>query len=177
MSFAIEYKDYIFKTMETHPEMSPKEVALFAMELAKTLDLYDTKVITLPSSTNSTEQPTGTSDDKADDKKSKKPFTPRHYARKDMKVAPEDSITEDYITCVICGRQMHSIDARHLRTHKTTPDQYRKDCSFNANQMLCSKKLQEYKLTKINEARDARGGGKSATAKDSKDVKDEAVKS
>jgi len=61
------------------------------------------------------------------------------YTRRTLKVKPQDAITKDTITCCICGKNMSSINARHLASHNgLTKEGYLKLCGYPADQALMS---------------------------------------
>ena len=63
----------------------------------------------------------------------------RGYTRRSLKVKPQDAIKKDSITCCICGKNMNSINARHLASHNgLTKEGYLKLCDYPADQVLMS---------------------------------------
>jgi predicted transcriptional regulator len=79
------------------------------------------------------------------------------YSRRSLKVKPQDAIQKDSVFCCICGKSMHSINARHLSAHNgLTREGYLKLCGYPANQVLMSlnhlKKMQA-QVTKAQKAR------------------------
>lgn len=71
-------------------------------------------------------------------------------------IAPETSITEDSITCCICGGQFQSLTKKHLEKHGTTPEEYKRVCGFPPNMPLMSKKRFEDSRQIIAKAQKAR---------------------
>lgn len=53
-------------------------------------------------------------------------------------VKPQDAITEESISCCICGAQRQSLTATHLATHDLTVEEYKHMCGYAPNQKLMS---------------------------------------
>jgi len=104
----------------------------------------------------------------------------RGYARRNLKVKPQDAIQKDAITCCICGKSMNSINARHLASHNgLTKEGYLKLCGYPADQTLMSlnhltkMKAQVRKAQKAREKKQASQG--SAPVKIRKNKKEAAT--
>lgn len=54
---------------------------------------------------------------------------------------PKAAIKERSITCLICGKQMKVITAKHLASHDITPEEYRAKFGYKKNQPLACKAL------------------------------------
>ncbi len=71
------------------------------------------------------------------------------YTKRNLKVKPEDAITNDKIICCICGKSGQTLTSRHLVTHNgITPEGYKKLCGYDADIPLMSKK--HFSLMKKN---------------------------
>lgn len=64
----------------------------------------------------------------------------KKYTRRQLRVKPQDAITEDAIFCCICGEERQSLTTKHLATHDITVEDYKKLCGYPANQPLMSGK-------------------------------------
>lgn len=54
---------------------------------------------------------------------------------------PKAAIKERSITCLICGKQMKVITAKHLASHDITPEEYRAKFGYKKGQALACKAL------------------------------------
>lgn len=62
----------------------------------------------------------------------------KKYTRRDLKVKPQNAITEDAITCCLCGAKRQSLTSTHLATHDINKEEYRKLCGYAPDQKLMS---------------------------------------
>lgn len=67
----------------------------------------------------------------------------KKYTKRNLKVKPQDAITEDYIACCICGLQRQSLTSKHIATHGITVEEYKKLCGYPEDQKLMSNKKLE----------------------------------
>lgn len=65
------------------------------------------------------------------------PARKRHKKPKFV-VKPQEAISEDSISCCICGAQRQSLTSTHLATHDLTVEEYKKMCGYLPNQKLMS---------------------------------------
>ena len=80
------------------------------------------------------------------------------YTRRNLKVKPQDAITQDAILCCICGKKLTSITSRHLASHNgLTKDGYIKLCGYPADQSLMSLNYLEKMKKQVIKAQEARG--------------------
>ncbi len=62
------------------------------------------------------------------------------FTKRNLKVKPEDAISNDKIFCCICGKEGQTLTARHLATHNgITVEGYKKLCGYPSTQPLMSK--------------------------------------
>lgn len=54
---------------------------------------------------------------------------------------PKDSIKQNSVTCLECGKKFKVLTKRHLKEHGLTPKEYRKKWGFKARQPLSAKSL------------------------------------
>lgn len=81
----------------------------------------------------------------------------RGYTRRSLKIKPQDAITKEHITCCICGKNMNSINARHLASHNgLTKEGYLKLCGYPADQILMSHNHLAKMQTQVRKAQKAR---------------------
>lgn len=69
-------------------------------------------------------------------------------------VSPQDSIQQDQVICLECGKSYKVLSSKHLKTHGLSSREYRKKYGFSLRQPLCSKALSE-KRKKAGEERGA----------------------
>lgn len=62
----------------------------------------------------------------------------KKYTRRDLKVKPQNAITEECVICCLCGAQRQSLTATHLATHDISVEEYKKLCGYAPNQKLMS---------------------------------------
>lgn len=84
------------------------------------------------------------------------PAPRKRITRRNFKVKPQDSITQDVIYCCICGEERQSLTAKHLANHDITVEEYKKLCGFPMNQPLMSGKRLEKSKEIIARAQQAR---------------------
>lgn len=67
--------------------------------------------------------------------------TKKRYTKRDLKTKPLEAITEDSITCCLCGKVCQNLTASHLmKEHGLTPEEYKKLCGYEPNTVLMSGK-------------------------------------
>lgn len=64
----------------------------------------------------------------------------KKFDRRKFAVKPNVAITEDSITCCICGEARQSLTSTHLAKHDLTAEEYKQLCGYPANQKLMSGK-------------------------------------
>lgn len=64
---------------------------------------------------------------------------------------PMDSIQQDKIVCLECGREFKQISHTHLRSHGLTPKEYRNKYRFPTKQPLTARSLSEKRKQKAKE--------------------------
>ncbi len=79
-------------------------------------------------------------EEKMEDKPAKQSIT-CGWTKRNLKVKPEDAITEDTITCCLCGKEGKTLTERHLNSHNgLTRQGYLKLCGYPETQILMSGK-------------------------------------
>lgn len=63
------------------------------------------------------------------------------YTKRNLVVKPEEAITDDHISCCICGRKMKNLNAKHLASHDIDMDSYKKLCGYVPDTNLISASL------------------------------------
>lgn len=56
-------------------------------------------------------------------------------------ITPEESIQNDKIVCLECGKEMRQLTRTHLAQHDMTPREYRKKYGFTMRTPLCAKSV------------------------------------
>ena len=80
----------------------------------------------------------------------------KKYTRRDLKVKPQNAITDEAVTCCLCGAKRQSLTATHLATHDITKEEYLKLCGYAPDQKLMSGKRLEKSKEIIGRAQKAR---------------------
>lgn len=65
----------------------------------------------------------------------------KRYTKRSLIVKPEEAITDDSVTCCICGRKMKNLTAKHLASHDIDMDSYKKLCGYAPDTKLISASL------------------------------------
>ena len=65
----------------------------------------------------------------------------KRYTKRNLVVKPEEAITDDHISCCICGRKMKNLTAKHLASHDIDMDSYKKLCGYAPDTKLISASL------------------------------------
>lgn len=89
----------------------------------------------------------------------------KKYTRRNLKVKPQNSITDDAIICCICGEARQNLTARHLAQHGLTVEEYKKLCGYAPNQPLMSGKRLAKSREIISRAQQARLDKKAAESR------------
>ena len=63
------------------------------------------------------------------------------------------AVTENRVTCLVCGKNFKLLSKRHLILHGLTPDEYRAKFGLGRNVPLVCKSLQRKRRAKMNEIR------------------------
>jgi predicted transcriptional regulator len=59
------------------------------------------------------------------------------------KLSPAESIQDDHVVCLECGRHLTQITANHLKSHGLTPREYKKKWGFRLRDSLACRNLQQ----------------------------------
>ena len=62
----------------------------------------------------------------------------KKFSKRDLKVKPAESITEETIKCCLCGKELRSLTSRHLAGHGISVEDYKKLCGFDPDSSLMS---------------------------------------
>lgn len=76
--------------------------------------------------------------------------------KKDLVSDPEKAITDDSITCCLCGQQFNTLTARHLKTHDISVEEYKYLCGYTSSQKLMSYNLAATMARNVQKAQAAR---------------------
>jgi hypothetical protein len=66
-----------------------------------------------------------------------------------MKLVINDTDPNSYVTCKICNRKFIRITRTHLKTHKLTPDEYKKKYNVKKYEYICKNACDAQGITKI----------------------------
>lgn len=85
------------------------------------------------------------------------PQPPRkRFTKKDLVADPETAITDDGITCCICGQRFNTLTARHLKNHDISVEEYKYLCGYTSAQKLMSFNLAATLARNVQKAQAAR---------------------
>lgn len=87
----------------------------------------------------------------------------RRLTRRSLKYDPDLAIGDQTITCCLCGAELKSISATHLRMHNTTPEAYRKACGYDPSRPLMANEYYKKMQATIAHAQKSRKVRKAAT--------------
>jgi predicted transcriptional regulator len=59
-----------------------------------------------------------------------------------LRADPRQAVQEDWIRCLICGRSFRQLTNTHLRSHQTTPAEYKRRFGYNRGRPLMCRALQ-----------------------------------
>lgn len=90
------------------------------------------------------------------------PEPKKKYTKRNLKVKPQDAITENAIFCCICGEERQSLTAKHLAGHDLTVPEYKKLCGYGPKTPLMSGKRLAKSREIISRAQQARMEKKAA---------------
>lgn len=76
--------------------------------------------------------------------------------RKDLVCKPEDAITDEYITCCLCGKESSSLTSRHLAQHDISVEEYKRLCGYTDDQKLMSRNFERKMLHNVQRAQQVR---------------------
>ncbi len=108
----------------------------------------------------------------AEQAKAVKESLTRGYTRRHLKVKPQDALKKEHISCCICGKEMSSINARHLASHNgLTKEGYLKLCDYPADQALMSGNHLAKMQAQVRKAQKAREKKKSEGSEDAVKVR------
>lgn len=80
----------------------------------------------------------------------------KKYTRRDLKYSPQSAITDDSVTCCLCGAERQILTSTHLATHGITVDEYKKLCRYSPDQKLMSGKRHAKSKEVIGKAQQTR---------------------
>lgn len=80
----------------------------------------------------------------------------KRLTRRSLVCKPAEAITDEYITCCICGRKMKTITSMHLKSHDVTVEEYKKLCGYAPEQKLMSNTFAEKMTANIKAAQEGR---------------------
>lgn len=91
----------------------------------------------------------------AEDKPAPEPARKRP-TKKDLVADPETAITDETITCCLCGQQFNTLTARHLKMHDISVEEYKYLCGYTSAQKLMSYNLAATMARNVQKAQAAR---------------------
>lgn len=151
----LEDKDIFNAVFERYHDQ-PIEFVMSQYEKAKLLNReIELRLNTLPPQA-ATAQNSAETQAAAEDKPSPKPVRKR-LTKEDIVADPEKAITDENITCCLCGQQFNRLTARHLKIHGISVKEYKSLCGYTSDQELMSYNLtMAHNVQKAQAARKAR---------------------
>lgn len=80
----------------------------------------------------------------------------KRYTKRNLKIKPQDAITDDSIFCCICGLERQNLTAKHIAAHGLSVAEYKKLCGYAPEQKLMSRRRLAKSREIINKAQQAR---------------------
>lgn len=80
----------------------------------------------------------------------------KKYTKRNLVVKPEDAISEEGITCCLCGKSFQNLTAKHIESHDLSVEEYKKLCGYPPDQKLISSKLLHKLQSNVLKAQKAR---------------------
>lgn len=65
----------------------------------------------------------------------------KRFTKRSLKVDPKTAITDESITCCLCGKQYKVLNKRHLAAHGIDSPDYMKLCDYPVDTLLMAKKV------------------------------------
>ena len=84
------------------------------------------------------------------------PAPKKRYTRRSLVVKPEEAIGDDTVQCCICGKAFQNLNAKHIRLHGLTVEEYKKLCGYGPGQKLISRNLLAKLQENVQKAQNAR---------------------
>ena len=81
----------------------------------------------------------------------------KKFTKRDLVIKPNEAITDEAITCCLCGKERSSLTLRHLATHGISVDEYKKLCGYAPGQKLMSNNHAKKVCDNVMKAQQARG--------------------
>ena len=80
----------------------------------------------------------------------------KKFSRRDLVCKPEEAISDESITCCLCGKEGSSLTSRHLAQHGISVEEYKKLCGYADEQKLMSGNFERKMLHNVQRAQQAR---------------------
>lgn len=80
----------------------------------------------------------------------------KKYTKRNLVVKPEEAISEEEVTCCICGKSFQNLTTKHIQSHDLSVDEYKKLCGYAPDQKLISSKLLNKLHSNVLKAQQAR---------------------
>ncbi len=157
----IDRTELLRMIMETNSGQSPEYILhQYAQYLKGIEDIHGCVGTALVASPNLIEG----QEEIAETAKEKKASLTCGYTKRKLKVKPENAITEDSITCCICGESGQTLTERHFNKHNgLTREGYLKLCGYPKDQALMSFRLLKRMKANVVKAQNARRAKKKKT--------------
>lgn len=80
----------------------------------------------------------------------------KKYTKRNLVVKPEEAISEEEVTCCLCGKSFQNLTTKHIQSHDLSVDEYKKLCGYAPDQKLISSKLLNKLHSNVLKAQQAR---------------------
>lgn len=84
------------------------------------------------------------------------PVTKKIFTKQDLVCDPAGAITDNTITCCLCGKAACSLTSRHLANHGINVEEYKYLCGYPSEQKLMSKNFEAKMRRNVQRAQQAR---------------------
>ena len=142
---ALEDKD-IFNAIFNKYSDQPIEFIMEQYEKAKILNMAIERRINAQA-----EQPV-----KVEEEKKPAPAPKKIFTKADLVFNPAEAITDNTITCCLCGKAACSLTSRHLANHGINVEEYKYLCGYPSEQKLMSRNFEAKMRRNVQRAQQAR---------------------
>lgn len=84
------------------------------------------------------------------------PVKKKVFSKQDLVCDPAGAITDNTITCCLCGKAACSLTSRHLASHGINVEEYKYLCGYPSEQKLMSKNFEAKMRRNVQRAQQAR---------------------
>lgn len=91
-----------------------------------------------------------------EEEKKPAPAPKKIFTKADLVFNPAEAITDNTITCCLCGKEACSLTSRHLSSHGINVEEYKYLCGYPSEQKLMSRNFEAKMRRNVQRAQQAR---------------------